>query len=194
MKNVTNMQELVAELVRMRDLADAAECKFIERMVGAEGRKDLWGVEKYRTFDAFLSGENICRPSRFHVGKSMLQKYGEEVCQAIGISNTVMIDRLPEENKSKAIEAVTRYKQENASIPSKQTTREMLKPMGLLTNPVPKNFRKEEFDYVAECDRLRARVAELEAENASLRAQLAKFAKGPTKAKPKQSAAIEEQA
>jgi cell division protein FtsB len=175
MAKLVTLDDFLREARRLRDKADASEREFLEFLQGFEARRDLWQSHA-PTFDSVISG--ICKPQRY---RNWLAASEDKVigphARAIGVSGAVQAVRIADpEKRAEAVSEMVRSVAHHGTVLSTERAR------GIVARYAPERSTLPDPDaeraaLKAEIERLRARVAQLAADNAELRRQMREVAR-----------------
>lgn len=177
-KKFANLEEFVAYAKTLRDAAKAAEERFLDLLVWAEsGIRELWAASGW-TYEQFLKHTNLCDVARF-AGYKRIKANNLVTPQMIakaGVEAACVAGTLPEpEQQKNVIDRAIKSVEANGVQPSEQTVnaykREERTKAAVSRGAGAKGYAS----LADETTRLRATLAERDAEIVALRAENAKL-------------------
>lgn len=182
---MNNRETYDASVSEIRTLLGRAHSAWVDvflrlRVIDLDG---LWKVGGHATFSDFLRSEfpNALGIERYTHAIQAIQLYGEDTVRRVGVASAhAMIARPFQEDAAKRellVASIDRAFQANGVAPDVNEVRKLARGIApVLVQParVTQQVLRER-ETLSEVARLRARVRELEAENAKLKKQLAKL-------------------
>lgn len=175
-------EAICKELAHLRLDKERAEAKFLLRLREVEQTEmDLLKMAGCETFDRFLKSTKLMDSARYRNFVAGLEKIGAERALEVGAEATIEASAIldGEATAKKYTSAVLDWREEHRGVfPSAEVAAHLLRQVEP-REEIPNATRTQ-----SELRKLRNRIAELEAENNKLRAELAKFKGKKSQSRP----------
>lgn len=181
-------EEFLTEARRLRQIADDAECEFLEFLYQGEGQPSIWADTGY-TFDEFITRNHLCDPLRYQRYKRTREALGPQEIRGVGAHAIIAAGsfRDPRAQREIIVEART-WERTNGTSISKRSAQHLARDVRT-RQAAARSRHKTYAQLEAENHRLRAQVEELKKRNAELRGELAALRKAPKSKRRKRKAA-----
>jgi len=174
--------EFIAEAKALRAAADEAEERYLEFLYQMESKPEIWR-DGGRSYIEVLEHDVGCAAIRYARYKRVREALGIEALRGAGVHGIIAAGALRTQTAQRELLDRARHFQEtNGTPPSERSAQDLLREQKLREAVV--TTRNSSYAVLVEqCEKLRARVKELESQNAALRAEIRTLKKRRSSAK-----------